>query len=1379
MKKYINEASVSTTRRAAPSNINYEGYESKFYKIFKGNYSGVNSFLGLLSKEKACKDITDNDGGTIHFEKVNSGSTNGDGGGTSGGTSGDSGTNDKEKGTFYRSKYCQPCPHCGVKKKSNGGSGNQWEEKHDSKVCKSINLYKPKNPEKGTPIEILKSGEGETEIGKKLNEFCEEKNGESLYDPWKCYKEDDIEKHGEDDDDDADGNPLNAGGLCILQNTNKKNLEDPAEFQKTFHDFFYYWVAHMLKDSIHWRTKRLSKCINNGKKECIKNCNDKCKCYERWAKRKEKEWTAIKDHFKKQKGLDSEGDNSSHPSLYLHMTPDFVLQENLKLEFLNEGSTQDTQNSLDAEELKHLKHLSEILQQTAVVNGVASASGVSGIGGVTEQKTLMDKLIDYEEDEADLCLQTHEDEDEGVGNDECDDDHEAPPIFRLNPCAKPSGSAHRALANEAAHQMHELAKLQLTSRGRRKALKANATKGEYKKNGTALTLSDICSITNDHSNANRNHTDQPCKGKDYNSEMFKLENVWKSGAKISEKHPLDVFLPPRREHFCTSNLEHLNTNVSGLTGPNAIHSLLGDVLLAAKEQANFIKGKYKKGNTPDGFSDDATKCRAMKYSFADLRDIIKGTDLWDQNSGEITTQNNLVQIFKQIKEKLPPDTNNNYNGTDSISKLRKDWWEANRHQVWRAMKCHIGDLKDTSGYQTPSSHCGYSRGTPPDDYIPQRLRWMTEWAEWYCKMQSQEYDTLQKACKECKDKGQCTRGTEGCKTCTAACEKYTTEIKKWQKQWNNMLVQYILLYEEARLEINNGKPSAYGDSSDQQVIAFFKELQKSIKSSASKRSKRSLPRDTSTPYSTAAGYIHQELPNMDCQKQNQFCEKENGDNSNSGKTNEKYAFREKPYDHEKACVCKDKKVPTHLTRTWPKFTLPEMFPKRIKQKTPCQIATEILRTNNGKSKVGECHPKNNNKNYPEWNCTNKIKPDNDGACMPPRRQKLCLYYLTQLSNDAKEQHLREAFIKTAAAETFLSWHYFKTKNGDNAQRQLKAGKIPPEFLRSMFNTYGDYRDLFLEKDISSEVHTIKDNINKVFTKSVRPRGETSDTKRLKWWNEHGHEIWEGMLCALSYDTEEKNVNTQIRQRLTKYYDYKYVTFSVTSATTLEKFASRPQFLRWFTEWGEHFCKEQKNEFDILKGKCESCKVSDSSTSDGNKTCNDKEKCEECKSACGTYNTFITKWKGYYDKQKDKFKKDKDRNIYKYVPEAHNSANARYYLKTQLQNILCTNGITSVKCEYKCMEDKSTSSTDDMPKSLDYPPEKFKDICNCKDKPEPEPTEPADKPATEPQDDKEVKPVVPPALSSDEPSFPMNDILSITIPFGIALALGSIAFLFIK
>ncbi|ETW33180.1 hypothetical protein PFTANZ_06098 [Plasmodium falciparum Tanzania (2000708)] len=169
---------------------------------------------------------------TVRAKEVNSGSASVPGGGASvpgggasvpgGGASGDSstsGTNDINNGTFYRSDYCQPCPICGVKKKRNGDSGNQWEEKHESTECTSINLYKPKGDATPTEIKILKSGENRDDIRKKIDEFCAKTNSDrsDLYDPWKCYKGEDVEIDGKDEEDDEEDvqKVKDAGGLYV------------------------------------------------------------------------------------------------------------------------------------------------------------------------------------------------------------------------------------------------------------------------------------------------------------------------------------------------------------------------------------------------------------------------------------------------------------------------------------------------------------------------------------------------------------------------------------------------------------------------------------------------------------------------------------------------------------------------------------------------------------------------------------------------------------------------------------------------------------------------------------------------------------------------------------------------------------------------------------------------------------------------------------------------------------------------------------------------------------------------------------------------------------------------------------------------------------
>ncbi|SOV76365.1 erythrocyte membrane protein 1, PfEMP1, putative [Plasmodium reichenowi] len=385
--------SRSGTRRSSSSN--YDEYESKFYKILKDEYGDVNKFLEKLSAEEVCKKITDTEEGTINFKTANSGST-----------SGDSGTNDINNGTFYRSQYCQPCPHCGVKRR-----GNEWEKKNTDQ-CNNIKRYKPKGGATGITIRILKSGDEEKEIKEKLDKFCETQNGNSgtvaggtsdssMYEPWKCYKHEDLQEVGEqndDDDNEYDNEVESGGGLCILQKKNGVNVEK----QKTFNDFFYYWVAHMLKDSIYWRTKKIKRCLeNNNGNRCRNGCNTKCDCFEKWVKqKKEQEWSPIKEHFYKQPEI---------PGGCYFTTLEYNLKEEFYKEKSEGGSEEDTQNSLDAQEAEELKRIRQIIESEDENQEEAGASAAGGDGGTTDcaadnaKKTIMDKLLDHELNDASQC----------------------------------------------------------------------------------------------------------------------------------------------------------------------------------------------------------------------------------------------------------------------------------------------------------------------------------------------------------------------------------------------------------------------------------------------------------------------------------------------------------------------------------------------------------------------------------------------------------------------------------------------------------------------------------------------------------------------------------------------------------------------------------------------------------------------------------------------------------------------------------------------------------------------------------------------------------------------------------------------------------------
>ncbi|SOV12308.1 erythrocyte membrane protein 1, PfEMP1, putative [Plasmodium gaboni] len=738
----------------------------------------------------------------------------------------------------------------------------------------------------------------------------------------------------------------------------------------------------------------------------------------------------------------------------------------------------------------------------------------------------------------------------------------------------------------------------------------------------------ICDLDkNKHTNATNGKGD-PCQGKDKDGkEKFKIGDRWGTQDKNQVKDGYtDVLFPPRRLVMCTSNLENLDTNAIGFnSGGFAIHALLGDVLLAAKEEANKIIKQYKEKNGLNGEANDSIDanhkeciCRAMKNSFADLGDIIRGRDLWIENKEMKQLETKLKTIFKKIHEKLTDPSK--YNDSDGkYVKLRKYWWEANRTQVWDAMKCATKDLKITTGECKSSdgssgnnqrersrgrsisrgrharTHPQGPRGAtlsgganipPHDDYIPQKLRWLTEWSEWYCKRQSQLYTQVKDACQNCINGGECAE----CDKCQAKCKEYTKEITEWKTQWTTQKTQYNEFYTKATSGNNGGS-----DENEKYLYKFLHTLQSQ--------------NTGNTTYSTAGGYIQKELQNKICVGQNEFC------NSSS----DKYAFSTQPPEYTAACGCT----------------------------TPCDIVNDILKDNDGTQDVDSCRKKYDEKTktpnggYPGWKCGNTSLVTDPKVCMPPRRQKLCIYYLEHMTGTTQND-LKNALIKCAAAETFLHWQYYINHgNGKDKgfDEKLKEGNIPDEFKRQMFYTLGDFRDLVVGTDISvktknqngkTDVGIAIDNI----TNALNGGQPGSTQKPEDWWNQNASSIWDAMVCALTHgmtDTAEK-------EKLQSNNTYSSVTFgdSTTGGTSLSQFVERPQFLRWMTEWGENYCKKQKEEYDKVSAACKYCKVTNGS---GNvKTCDKNGNCKQCDEACKSYKKMIDKWQPEWTKQRDKYDK---------------------------------------------------------------------------------------------------------------------------------------------
>ncbi|CDO65681.1 erythrocyte membrane protein 1, EMP1 [Plasmodium reichenowi] len=838
-KKYenvINGAVGSGTgksRKTRTATTKYEGYDKKFYEILTSQHvGGLDKFLELLNKENECTKFIEKEEGTIDFAKD---------------------TDDKGNKTFYHSEYCDECPQCGVKLE-----GQEWKpkEKDKSGKCHGKKHFTIGPDAKSTDIDVLSFGDERDQIKNKIDTFCKNQHRGELEEVWKCYEFKHLQKvKGGEEDTEYENEIRTGGGLCILQKTKGENVEK----QKTFNDFFYFWIGRFLNDSMYWRGK-VGGCLTKGKKTCgNQKCKGNCECFLKWIGKKKTEWENIRKHFDTQEDLlqDIGGED-----------PVIILEAVLGLDELFENIKAGYG---DAKELKGIK---EMLEKEEKINK-EEAQIADGSGG-SKKETTIDKLLKHEEDEATKCKNCQ-------------------PKEVRNACY--GKKKYDVVAQQVAQILQGEAQAEANSRGG-SSLKGDIKDAKIKNKAVSVGAlkGEICSIDKTYSNASSPSKD-PCHGKD--SKRFEIGIDWITGETV-QMTDTNAYMPPRRQHICTSNLEKLDVN-HVISSTNVNDTFLLEVLHAAKSEAEDIKNKRKGKDAKNGLNDDQeTACRAIRYSFADIGDIIKGTDLWDGNKDAKDLQGHLQKIFEKIKD--DPDIKQKYKGDTKTpyKQLREDWWEANREEVWKAMQCAYS-----------GGDCG--GGTPYDDYIPQRLRWMVEWAEWYCKAQSQAYGELLTQCGKCKVQG-CTKdsGDGECEKCKAACEKYKTKIDKWRKQWPRMQMKYEAPYSQAKNGYT-GISFGGGDRDYQQMFNFLKKLHdESVKSgkdvTARSRNKRSVDSATKSPYETIAGYIHQEARVGKCLVQNEFCDKKNGSNNTS------YAFKHPPPEYDKACKCKQNTAPAEDSR---------------------------------------------------------------------------------------------------------------------------------------------------------------------------------------------------------------------------------------------------------------------------------------------------------------------------------------------------------------------------------------------------------------------------------------------------------------------------------
>ncbi|ETW40126.1 hypothetical protein PFNF135_05499, partial [Plasmodium falciparum NF135/5.C10] len=1180
--------------------------DEMFYKevIEKNDYSSVEKFLESLNHCKNRKDNSEQNNKIDFNEPLK---------------------------TFSPSTYCKSCPLYGVSC-DNKGECKPIEE-HEFKRKNDLDEIKIKK-DTSTNIHVQMIDHRGQYIQHPLgNSFKESYLFKSVRDQeWTCRF-----IHNKLDE-------------CKLNDFNPKIDTDESI---TFKVLLERWLKDFL-EGYYISKRKIETCTKKEENKCIKGCKNKCKCVDDWLKQKENEWENIKERYKAY--YDSPGYEMAYKvRSYFEKHESDVKKSIDDYEVLkNKDEYEDCngQNNCTSVDKKRKKDMVTLLLNNLQneINKCPSSTSVK-----TSPPCVEPPPGDEEENVEDTTTNTKP---QFCPKDVEEDKKEPPTIADDKTGYKRTGGKSNLPTKPSNCVQIGAYEIQQKINKETKEIKSKVI-------GNGLLLDKVCKrvnkndISNETCDFNKRYSKFPTtltnkcnkKGKD----RFKIGNLWTCQYIRILKN--DVCIPPRRKEMCIDEF----SNIGGYKVSDS-NELLKKVQEAARNEADDIIRKLLQSNP----CNEDLICDALKYSFADLGDIIRGRDLLINNTTNDRVERRLRTIFSKIYNTLGNNAKMKYNDITYYYKLREAWWDTNRKDIWKAMTCAVPEdakffKKQPRTQNGPYKYCGHDKDPPYDDNIPQLFRWMTEWSEYFCKVLDKQMEMVKRECDDCKkNKGtKCNNDEDGdkCKKCKKQCKEYASLVTKWEKQFVNQQKIYNEFYKEATIKYSrpetvlfkNRKHTTTTENTKENIIEFIKAI------------------DTLCSYPKSLNdYLHKKSKCENFKFLEQY------------KTEPEYIFSKNPNDYDKACKCTG---PHPL----------DDCPKNDKNKNPC---TNL-------SIIKECEKKFFNKDNDDWNSQNipEFTSKNKGILVPPRRRHLCLRNITaNISSIQNEDDFKNKLIESAYNEGyFLGKTYAKDK-------QI--------ILQAMRYSFYDYGDIVKGTDVMDNLKKLHE-ILKSILKTENGNNQISHDRK-NWWTQNKTHVWHAMLCG--YEATQGNF---------------------LESDCLLHDDENDQFLRWFQEWIEHFCTKRNQLYQNLENQCKHLECNKNDEGTGMTT---------CKRACQEYSNYISTKKHEYELLNYQYEKN-------FMINLQNKKAPEYYKDKCNNKCNCFSEYFKDETRWKNPYESFNEST-------------YKDKCDCQ-KTVPPPLVPP-----------------PPPPKSDELPAPADEpfdstILQTTIPFGVALALGSIAFLFLK
>ncbi|ETW33405.1 hypothetical protein PFTANZ_05876, partial [Plasmodium falciparum Tanzania (2000708)] len=303
-----------------------------------------------------------------------------------------------------------------------------------------------------------------------------------------------------------------------------------------------------------------------------------------------------------------------------------------------------------------------------------------------------------------------------------------------------------------------------------------------------------------------------------------------------------------------------------------------------------------------------------------------------------------------------------------------------------------------------------------------------------------------------------------------------------------------------------------------------------------------------------------------------------------------------------------------------------------------------------------CHGRENNRfsEDQEYGCSNVYIKGNENksnctACVPPRRRHMCDQNLEFLDNDHTDDtdDLLGNVLVTAKyeGESIVNNHPYKNRNSN------KSG-----ICTSLARSFADIGDIVRGKDMFKRTDNVEKGLRAVFGKIYKSltfpaknyyadHDKSGNYYKLRedWWTVNRDQVWKALTCTApdkanyfiyksgnTYNFTTEGYCGRNERNVPTYLDYV------------------PQFLRWYNEWAEEFCRIKKIKMDKTKKECigenngKNCSREGYDCNKTNLKLNEifmDLKCPNCEKACTSYNEWIENKQKEFNKQKKKYEKE--------------------------------------------------------------------------------------------------------------------------------------------